>query len=1385
MKARPIVVSAGKAAISVTFPSSFPLGLIMSSFGNLIRASLLALGVAVLTFLVAPPQAQAAITITDTSAASPWAINNGNNPTTAFSGTETFTVTAAPGSSALVVQCTNYSTTLSASTSVSWITSSGTQKLLPAIVEQTTTSTYLDAEVLYYMNPTDGSGTLAVSGIGDGSEVNAFTISGVNTGVTPTGFGNQANASTVAVPFSSTAAGSMAVSMGGWRLGGTSPFSFTASSGPNPTTLWGPLAANAASASSIGAVGGYLANLSAGSLTLTQSANTTSRNDLAVAVFAALATGLNWSGATNSNWSLSGSDVNWTNTPGTASSSYSDGSSVIFSDSGANTNPINIVSGGVGVSPSSVNFINNVVPYSFTGGPIAGTASVVISGGGLVTFSNSNTYSGPTTITSGTLQLGNGGNLGSISTNSAITDNGTLVFSRSDTVTQGTNFSGGAISGNGGLTQAGGGALVLTAANTFTGATLLNSGTLDLQNQNALQNSTVNGGSGNLVLDASVSANAFTFGGLSGSSNLALVNSASNAVALSVGNNGQNSTYSGVLSGAGSLIKVGTGTQVIGAANTYGGTTTISGGVLQIGNGGNIAAISAGSAFIDNATLAFCASNALTEGTNFNGALITGSGGLTQAGGGTLTLNAAPSYTGPTSATNGLLVLQGVNSATGTLSATNNTVGGLTVLSIRSSTALGSGTANSSLPPISLNATGTLLSTSILQIGATIGTDPGGHNADFSYQVIAPGNGATGTNGAVPTNGQLSMGTLGNNDDGTGFAAYNANSLSTPRIVALYTPVPGSTTLATLREKDEWGLGTGDHITLGSPTANNTLILLNNIDLNGGPHRRWASIRGVGNTPEGELAGQVINSAGQSLNVAFDGNGGLIFDSAATSYLAGSLQVNGGAVFAAASDPAQPGQPGALGEGNATMQVGTSPTVNPDYAAGGSLVVTNSGANVAFMTYGPNAGIGSLGITTSRNINVGGPDVVYASATLGGMTDDWTQMDGNISLNEPPATPTTFTARNGGRCDFGGTISGTGSVVVGNSIVEGDATTPGIAVNNNGTIIFNGNNSYTGSTAVTAGKLYVNGSIQSSSLVTVGSGATLGGMGSVASPVNVSSGGILEGGQSGSGALTLSSSVTFNGPASVYFGGTLSAPVGSPALQITGAGMLNTNGNTVTINIASITSTGDYALIGYSGVNTSPSNTFTLGTLPNRATGALAFNNGANELDLDVTSVAAYILWTGSQSAAWNTSDFNWSFNGSPTQYIDNPGDAVLFDDSAAPRTAVIINGADVHPSSVTFNNNNTTYTVSGSNAIAGGTGLQLTGTGTVILMNSNTFTGATTIGAGATLQLGNGSPGNDGSISSSVGITDNGTLVYNLAGRNRTSAPLAAPGPCRYKAEC
>ncbi|MEI8045049.1 MAG: autotransporter-associated beta strand repeat-containing protein, partial [Verrucomicrobiota bacterium] len=74
---------------------------------------------------------------------------------------------------------------------------------------------------------------------------------------------------------------------------------------------------------------------------------------------------------------------------------------------------------------------------------------------GTVTLTGNNTYQGATTISAGTLQLGNGNSTGSLSTSSAIVNNANLTINRSNAVAQGTDFSAAAITGNGSFTQAG------------------------------------------------------------------------------------------------------------------------------------------------------------------------------------------------------------------------------------------------------------------------------------------------------------------------------------------------------------------------------------------------------------------------------------------------------------------------------------------------------------------------------------------------------------------------------------------------------------------------------------------------------------------------------------------------------------------------------------------------------------------------------------------------------------------------------------------------------------------------------------------------------------------------------------------------------------------
>jgi fibronectin-binding autotransporter adhesin len=83
-----------------------------------------------------------------------------------------------------------------------------------------------------------------------------------------------------------------------------------------------------------------------------------------------------------------------------------------------------------------------------------------------------NSYSGGTLISSGKLQLGNGSTCGSLGTGQ-VTNNATLSFNHSDTITIGN-----VISGSGTLTSAGTGTTILSGADSYAGSTTVSGGTL-------------------------------------------------------------------------------------------------------------------------------------------------------------------------------------------------------------------------------------------------------------------------------------------------------------------------------------------------------------------------------------------------------------------------------------------------------------------------------------------------------------------------------------------------------------------------------------------------------------------------------------------------------------------------------------------------------------------------------------------------------------------------------------------------------------------------------------------------------------------------------------------------------------------------------------------
>jgi fibronectin-binding autotransporter adhesin len=117
-------------------------------------------------------------------------------------------------------------------------------------------------------------------------------------------------------------------------------------------------------------------------------------------------------------------------------------------------------------------FLADASTTSTLSGVIGGTGSFTKDGTGTLTLIGENTYSGGTTISGGTLQLGNGGTNGSIVGN--VTDNGALAFNHSGAKK---TFDG-VISGTGSLVKLGTDILELTADNLYSGSTTIEDGVL-------------------------------------------------------------------------------------------------------------------------------------------------------------------------------------------------------------------------------------------------------------------------------------------------------------------------------------------------------------------------------------------------------------------------------------------------------------------------------------------------------------------------------------------------------------------------------------------------------------------------------------------------------------------------------------------------------------------------------------------------------------------------------------------------------------------------------------------------------------------------------------------------------------------------------------------
>ncbi|MCC9623903.1 autotransporter domain-containing protein [Thalassospira sp. MA62] len=297
---------------------------------------------------------------------------------------------------------------------------------------------------------------------------------------------------------------------------------------------------------------------------------------------------------------------------------------------------------------------------------IEGTGSLTKTGSGNLTLTGTNTYSGGTTISTGTLTGSTTSLQGDVENNAA------LVVDQSSNGTFADD-----ISGTGSLTKTGSGNLTLSGTNTYSGGTTISAGTLtgsttslqgDVENNASLvvdqssngtfaddisgTGSLTKTGSGNLTLTGTNTYSGGTTisaGTLTGSTT-SLQGDIENNASL-VFDQDTSGSFEDNISGTGALTIAGNAVVTLRGTNTHTGGTTVSAGTLQIANAGSITGN-----ILNDATLSFFRADGYE---NTYADVISGTGMVMLNGNGTQTLTATNTYTGNTIISGGTLVVNG------------------------------------------------------------------------------------------------------------------------------------------------------------------------------------------------------------------------------------------------------------------------------------------------------------------------------------------------------------------------------------------------------------------------------------------------------------------------------------------------------------------------------------------------------------------------------------------------------------------------------------------------------------------------------------------------------------------------------------------------------
>ncbi|ENP80609.1 autotransporter-associated beta strand [Brucella abortus CNGB 752] len=676
---------------------------------------------------------------------------------------------------------------------------------------------------------------------------------------------------------------------------------------------------------------------------------------------------------------------------------------------------------------------------------LTGTHGLEKADGGTLILTGANTYTGGTAISGGTLQLGDGATNGSvqgaISTGADAAHKGVLAI-RAAAGTPATI--GNTISGTGSVSVLGG-TVTFSVANSYTGGTTLAGGTTIVTadaNLGAVGTNVALNNGATLRFGANLDAtHSFTHAFQLGT------------VASDVGTldtDGHDVAMSGVISGAGGLMKSGTGTVTLSGANSYTGGTKVSAGTLVVANdntGGGTMTVDVGALLQigTGGTSGSLAGDIANDGTlvvdrsdaiGLSGA-ISGAGGLTKNGAGTLTLSGANSYTGATTVSAGILTLTG-----------DNTGGGTTTVDARAELHIGTGGASGSLAG------------NIVNDGA----------------LVVDRSGVIGLSGVISGTGGLMK-------SGTGTVTLSG--------VNTYT---GGTTLTagTLAAASDNNLGGAS----GGLTFNGGTLQV--MGTSWTSTNRAVSLQAGGGTFDIEDA---ANNFAVTQGVA--GAGGLMKSGTGTVTLSGVNTYTGGTTLtagtlAAASDNNLGGASGGLTFNGGTLQVmGTSWTSTNravSLQAGGGTFDIEDAANNFAVTQGV-AGAGGLTKSGSGTLTLSGANSYTGATTVSAST--------LVVANDNTGGGTTTVDVGAGLQIGTGGVSGSlagdivnnGTLVVDRSnafdlanVISG---TGSLTKNGAGTLTLSGVNSYTGGTTVSAGILTLTGDNTGGGTTTVDAGAVL------------------------------------------------------------------------------------------------------------------------------------------------------------------------------------------------------------------------------------------------------------------------------------------------------